>query len=121
TGPVGGGPASLGFDHSFILPASLDMPPYVFVENGRVVDPDILLTTDKYPQTLKGTVEYWDRKHTNEQDVYWDHGVWWRDGEMSASFRMEKCLTKIVDEGLRFIKEQAKQMPQAGEGESKPF
>src|SRR5690606_11795175 len=57
-GPVGGGPASLGFDHSFILPASLDMPPYVFVENGKVLDQDIILTTDVYPKTLEGTREY---------------------------------------------------------------
>ena len=33
---VGGGPADLGFDYFFGIPASLDMPPYVYVENDHV-------------------------------------------------------------------------------------
>src|SRR3546814_15112334 len=52
--PVGGGPSSLGFMYSFILPGSLDMPPYVFVRNEQVVDPEIILSPDVYPKTLKG-------------------------------------------------------------------
>ena len=32
---VTGGPNELGFDYSFILPASLDRPPYTFVRNGK--------------------------------------------------------------------------------------
>lgn len=32
--PVRSGPNDLGFDHSFITPASLDQPPYVYVEDG---------------------------------------------------------------------------------------
>ena len=31
---VTGGPAALGFDTSFLVPASLDMPPYVYVRDG---------------------------------------------------------------------------------------
>ena len=31
---VQNGPNSLGFDYSFCIPASLDFPPYVYVENG---------------------------------------------------------------------------------------
>ena len=37
-GPVADGPNTHGFDYSFILPASLDMPPYVYVENGRATE-----------------------------------------------------------------------------------
>lgn len=37
--PVQGVPNVNGFDHSFIIPASLDFPPYVFIENGRVTAP----------------------------------------------------------------------------------
>lgn len=36
--PVGGGPVARGFDYFFGIPASLDMPPYVYVENDRVVE-----------------------------------------------------------------------------------
>lgn len=43
--PVGGGPNEIGFDHAYILPSSLDIPPYVYVENGRVEE----LPTARYP------------------------------------------------------------------------
>lgn len=101
---VTGGPNDLGFNYSFILPASLDMPPYVFMRNGKAVDPQILLTADAYPNRLDRTEYAWDRKHTKENDVYWDRGVWWRNGEMSESFKVEDCFDTIVDEGVHFIK-----------------
>ncbi|MHB1178560.1 MAG: sulfatase family protein [Daejeonella sp.] len=115
TQSVSGGPNSLGFDYSFILPASLDMPPYVFVKNNRVVDPEVILTADAYPKTLDTTQPVWDRKYTNENDVYWERGVWWRNGEMSKSFKMEDCFSTVVNEGLSFIKTQTKNNPK------KPF
>ena len=34
--PVTDGPNEHGFDHSHIIPASLDFPPYVYIENGRI-------------------------------------------------------------------------------------
>lgn len=36
--PIVGGPCSVGFDYFFGIAASLDMPPYVFVENDRCTD-----------------------------------------------------------------------------------
>ncbi|MDH7568489.1 MAG: arylsulfatase, partial [Armatimonadota bacterium] len=33
--PVTEGPNEVGFDYSFIIPSSLDIPPYVYLENGR--------------------------------------------------------------------------------------
>jgi len=36
--PVTNGPNAVGFDWSFVVPASLDMPPYVYVEDGRVAE-----------------------------------------------------------------------------------
>jgi len=97
---VSGGPNSLGFNYSFILPASLDMPPYVFVKNNRVVDNEIILVANKYPKKLDNTVYFWDRKHTSE------------NGEMSKSFEVEQCLDVIVDEGVNFIRNQVKNDPQ---------
>ena len=46
---VKGGPNDYGFDYSFIHPASLDIPPYLFLRNHKAVDPDMILTTDHYP------------------------------------------------------------------------
>jgi len=37
--PVKGGPNALGFDESFIIPASLDMFPYVYLKNGLCTQP----------------------------------------------------------------------------------
>ncbi|MBD3184188.1 sulfatase-like hydrolase/transferase [Candidatus Poribacteria bacterium] len=37
TKPVIGGPNDLGFDYSFCIAGSLDMPPYCFIENGKTV------------------------------------------------------------------------------------
>jgi len=102
--PVKNSPNDLGFDYSFILPASLDMPPYVFVRNGEVIDPDVILTADAYPHSKEGTRYAWDKKYVNENDIYWDRGVWWRNGEMSRSFKVENCLDNIVKEGLSFIR-----------------
>lgn len=105
---VSGGPRELGFDHSYIMPASLDMPPYLFIKNDEVVDPDIIMTAEKYPNRLDDTKNAWDRKNTNEQDIYWERGVWWRNGEMSESFKFEDCLDIIAKEGLDFIEQEAK-------------
>lgn len=107
-GKVSGGPNELGFDYSFILPASLDMPPYAFLRNQEVIDTNIILTADAYPHKLDRTIYAWDRKHTNDNDVYWDRGVWWRNGEMSKSFKMENCFDNIVDEGISYIEREGK-------------
>ena len=36
--PVTNGPTARGFDYSYCIPASLDMPPYVYVENDMPVE-----------------------------------------------------------------------------------
>jgi arylsulfatase A len=102
-----GGPNDYGFDYSFIHPASLDIPPYLFLRNHEAVDPDMILTTDHYPALKENTEFSWDKKHSNDEAVYWEKGVWWRQGEMSRSFRVEDCHTKIVKEGVAFIEKQA--------------
>jgi len=113
--PVKNSPNDLGFDYSFILPASLDMPPYTFIRNGKAIDPSIVLTAEVYPKSMDDTEKAWDSKHVNEYDVYWDRGVWWRNGEMSKSFKIEDCLDNIVDEGVTFIENHVKS------NQEKPF
>lgn len=112
---ISSGPNDYGFDYSFIHPASLDIPPYLFLRNHQVVDADMILTTDHYPARLENTVFAYDKKHTDDLAVYWEKGVWWRQGEMSRSFRVENCHAEIVDEGVRFIDNQADSNP------GKPF
>ena len=112
---VTGGPNDYGFDYSFIHPASLDIPPYLFLRNHKAVDADMILTTDHYPARLENTEFAWDKKHSNDEAVYWEKGVWWRQGEMSRSFRVEDCHSEIVKEGVAFIEKQAT------ENRKKPF
>jgi len=112
---VTGGPNDYGFDYSFIHPASLDIPPYLYLRNHEAVDADMILTTDHYPARLPNTEYSWDKKHTNDLAVYWQKGVWWRQGEMSRSFRIEDCHTDIVKEGVTFIERQVVNNP------DKPF
>lgn len=45
--PIRRGPLSLGFDYFYGISASLDMPPYVFIENDRTVG--IPSVTKKFP------------------------------------------------------------------------
>ena len=105
------GPNDFGFDYSFIHPASLDMPPYMFLRNHLSIDPDVVLTSDIYPERLDETEYSWDRKHTKEGDVYWAKGVWWRGGEISPGFRVENCLTDILSDGISFIKRHTREEP----------
>ncbi len=39
-----GGPADISFDYSFIIPASLDMPPYCYIRDSHVVSPPDRIT-----------------------------------------------------------------------------
>ncbi|MBD3629691.1 sulfatase-like hydrolase/transferase, partial [Cyclobacterium sp.] len=109
--PVVAGPNDFGFDYSYIHPASLDIPPYVFLENHRILDPEVILTTEVYPIRKENTEFSWDKKHSNDQAVYWEKGVWWRQGEMAPSFRAEDYLDEITAKGLAFIDRQSAVQP----------
>jgi arylsulfatase A len=112
---ISGGPNDFGFDYSFIHPASLDIAPYMFIRNHEVIETEMILTSDHYPLRQNNTVYGFDKHHTKDTDVYWEKGVWWRDGEMSRSFRLEDCHNTIVTEGVNFIDKQV------GEKSGEPF
>jgi arylsulfatase A-like enzyme len=70
------GPREIGFDYSFLIPATGDRTPCVFVENQRVVgldpaDPikvNYKLNEDNYPGELDG------RKDRDKLKLDWDYG-----------------------------------------------
>ncbi|WP_139956469.1 sulfatase-like hydrolase/transferase [Flavicella sediminum] len=78
------GPNALGFDYSYIIPASLDMPPYVYIENGRAVE----LPTEQ----TKG-------KNQNKEG----RGIFWRAGEKAPSFVFEEVLDNITKKTTAYI------------------
>jgi arylsulfatase A len=102
------GPNNYGFDYTYILPASLDMPPYLFLKNGKLVGNKIVQTTDIYPVRKSDIQLDYDSVHAGVDGVYWGRGIWWRAGEMEANFRVERCLEDITKESLKFIQQHAK-------------
>lgn len=77
-------PNQLGFDYSYIISASLDMPPYVYIENGKAVEiPSI----------------YTNGKKENEDG----RGVFWRPGEAGPSFVFEKVLDNFTQKTVSYI------------------
>lgn len=83
TEPLTDGPHTHGFDFSHIIPASLDFPPYVFIENGRVTADEILhQDAQKFPAFL-------------------------RAGEIGDDLTMEDVLDHLADQATGFIEAQA--------------
>lgn len=86
---VDGGPADHGFDYSYIIPASLDIPPYVYLENEHVVDPNI--------HKVNGIRE--------------GRGLYWRKGDASEGFNFYQTLPHLTEKALQYIEQQDKKQP----------
>ena len=83
-GPVNNGPDAYGFDYFYAISASLDMPPYVYVENG--------LVTGQPDRVTENTEKF----------------TWWRKGPTGADFRHEDALPNFTRRSVRYIEERAK-------------
>ena len=73
-------PGMLGFDQSFVIPASLDFPPYVYFKNGLATSS----TTIK--QESVGFPAYT------------------RNGPRADDFNMQGCLDRLTDEAVAIVK-----------------
>ncbi len=82
------GPRTQGFDYSYILPASLDMPPYCYLEN------DVL--TEQPGGYTPG----------NKLDSGYT-GPFWRAGLMAPSFDFNNVLPNFTNKAIDFIKNQS--------------
>jgi len=86
------GPNTVGFDYSYILPASLDMPPYCYLENQKLTEP---LTAYTDGNKLKSGYT----------------GPFWREGKMTPSFDFHQVLPNFIEKATGFIKNQSKTKP----------
>lgn len=86
--PLVPGPNSYGFDYFFGIPASLDMEPYVFVENTRPLE----LPTE--------TVAASKMRRVGGEGF-------WRGGPIAPSFRHVDVLPRITEKAIAFIRRQA--------------
>lgn len=80
---IGGGPTDCGFDYSYILPASLDMSPYVYIEDGYITAP-----VNSYTE------------HYSEKGI---HGAFYRKGDMANDFKHRECLFHFTQKSEEFI------------------
>ncbi|MBA7538955.1 N-acetylgalactosamine-6-O-sulfatase [subsurface metagenome] len=89
--PISGGPVELGFDYFYGITASLDIPPYVYIENN-------LSTT-------------MPMKFTESKDKY----GWWRKGHTGDDFVHEQVLPHLTAKAVEFIDKHVT------EGKNQPF
>jgi arylsulfatase A len=76
-------PLDHGFDEFFGIPASLDMPPYVYIDGRMAVE--------------QATAQIPDNGETKR-------GPYWRGGPIAPGFKMEEVVPKIVDRAESFIR-----------------
>lgn len=81
TAPVRNGPTDCGFERFFGISASLDMPPYVYLENDRVCEPP----TRILPASPKP--------------------AFWREGPAAEGFRHAEVLPTITRKALELLEE----------------
>ena len=85
-------PRNNGFDYSYVLPASLDMQPYCYVENGKLESPLTAMTKGQKPDTGYA-------------------GAFWRAGFMSPSFDFYDVIPNFTRKAQAFITAQTKEKP----------
>ncbi len=77
-------PVDVGFDYSYVIPASLDFPPYVYVEGHEITGkPDRIQPAQPFPAYL-------------------------RKGELGSDFSMIDCLDQLAAKGSDYIRKEAK-------------
>jgi arylsulfatase A-like enzyme len=80
------GPQSFGFDYSFMIPASLNMPPYVYLENNKATMVPTGISSQTKKQAPLAT---------------------WIKGDISDDFKHDQVLPTVVDKSISFIKQNA--------------
>jgi len=90
--PIKDGPTSFGFDYFYGISASLDMPPYVYVENNMATAvPDRVIPENKNKGQAREGV-----KHAKNKG-------YWREGVIAPDFKHAEVLPKLAEKAVRFI------------------
>ncbi|WP_225035241.1 sulfatase family protein [Winogradskyella sp. SM1960] len=84
--PLKFGPNDMGFDYSYMISASLNMPPYVYIENNKAT----MIPTEITERSRK-TYPFSS----------------WIKGAIADDFKHEEVLPNVVDKSISFIKENA--------------
>ena len=89
--PLVPGPNAVGFDYFYGISASLDMPPYCYIENDRPVE--------KPTSTVK------EGKSTEDG--------WWRAGAIAPGFKHVEVLPRLTEKAVEIIDNHAAKKPNA--------
>lgn len=89
--PVAGGPTAHGFDRFFGISASLDMPPYVWLEQDRATSLPTGTIADSPPPRL------------------------WRAGPIAPDFRMDEVQPRLTEKAIAYLAERG------GARDGRPF
>ncbi|MEF8846038.1 MAG: arylsulfatase [Bacteroidales bacterium] len=85
--PIENGPLALGFQYFYGISSSLDIPPYVYIENDRVTSTSI------------------DTIRENEGKGFW------RKGPIAENFKHKKVLPELTDKAVDYINRQSQDKP----------
>lgn len=81
--PIENGPNELGFDYFFGITASLDIPPYFYIENDRITAASV--------DTIEGR----------------EGKEFWRPGPIGNDFRHKEVLPKLTEKAVEYIDQRA--------------
>jgi arylsulfatase A-like enzyme len=87
TAEIDGGPVDCGFNYSFIIPSSLDIQPYFYIRNKKIVNTDIIKIEGAPDENFQGK--------------------FWRPGDASRDFDFEQTLPLLTTEAVKFIETHA--------------
>jgi len=85
---IEGGPVDKGFDYFYGIPASLDIPPYYYIENDQIVS---------YPSDSVG-----DNYSEGWSPI---QGAFWRGGKTPSDFRHDNVLETLTEKVNGYLEE----------------
>jgi arylsulfatase A len=90
--PIENGPTTLGFDYFYGFSGSLDMPPYIYVENDKPTSlPNRITEGNNIPVGTAGS-----------------DGTYWRKGPTGSDFDHQDCLPSLIRRAVKYIEENSK-------------
>ena len=101
-GKLEGGPYGCGFDYFFGIPHSLDIQPYLYIENDHVVQAPTATT----PSGKEATADIYDTAGWNKIQ-----GPFWRKGKIAPDFKHAEVLGTFTAKAVTVIHEHSKKSP----------
>jgi len=93
-GKLDGGPCGSGFEYFFGIPHSLDIQPYLYIENNHVIQ----APTGNTVRGKEATAGIYDSTNWNRIQ-----GAFWRSGKIAPDFKHSEVLGKFTSKAISYI------------------